>query len=78
MAKINQGTWSASAMILLSASATAITVTRGLLVGAGGTATVVDADGNTCTNIPLQTGYNPLQIQKLTALGTATDVWALY
>lgn len=72
------GTWSASKAVALSAGATTIPTTRGLLVGTGGTATVMDAEGNTCTDIPLQTGYNPLQIQKLTALGTAANVWALY
>jgi len=72
------GTWSAKKIVALSAGATTIPVTRALLVGTAGTATVVDADGNTATDIPLQAGYNPLQIQKLTALGTAANVWALY
>jgi hypothetical protein len=72
------GTWSASKLVLLSASGTTIPTTRGLLVGTAGTATLVDADGNTCTDVPLQVGYNPLQIQKLTTLTTAANVWALY
>lgn len=51
---------------------------RGLLVGTAGTATVVDANGNTCTDIPLQVGYNPIQLQQITALTTAANVWALW
>lgn len=78
MAGKSTGTWSASKIVSLSASASVIPTTRGLLVGTAGTATVTDADGNSVANIPLQAGYNPLQIQKLTALGTASDVWALY
>lgn len=65
-------------MVLLSASATAFPPCRGLLVGTAGTATVRTARGSTCADIPLQAGYNPLQIDKLTALGTAANVWALY
>jgi hypothetical protein len=51
---------------------------RGLLVGTAGTATFIDGDGNTCTNAPLQAGYNPVQIQQITSLGTASDVWAYW
>jgi hypothetical protein len=50
---------------------------RALLVGTAGTATVIDAEGNTSTNIPLQVGYNPIRVSKVT-YGTAADVWALY
>jgi len=50
---------------------------RALLVGTAGTATVVDAEGNTATNIPLQTGYNPIRVSKVT-FGGAADVWALF
>lgn len=50
---------------------------RALLVGTGGTATVIDKDGHTATNIPLVAGYNPIQVRSVT-LGTASDVWALY
>lgn len=64
--------------VALSASASVIPTTRGLLVGTAGTATLRMAAGSTCTDIPLQVGYNPLQIDKLTALGTASNVWALY
>jgi len=53
-------------------------VCRGLLVGTAGTATIVDADGNTCTDIPLQAGYNPIQVRKITSLGTASNIWALW
>lgn len=81
MAGHSTGTWSASKIIgPLSAGASVLVggTCRALLVGTAGTATVLDADGNTCTDIPLQAGYNPIQIQKLTALGTAANVWALY
>lgn len=50
---------------------------RGLLVGAGGTADLVDADGNARSAVPLQTGYNPIAVRKVTALGSATGLWAL-
>ena len=50
---------------------------RALCVGTPGTATLVDRDGNTATNFPLQQGYNPLRVSKVT-FGTAADVWALY
>jgi hypothetical protein len=50
---------------------------RALLVGTAGTATVIDAEGNTATSIPLQAGYNPIRVSKVT-FGTAADVWALY
>jgi len=72
------GTWSAKKIVALSASANTFPVCRGLNVGTGGTATIMDADGNTITDYILSAGYNPVQIQKLTALGTAANVWALY
>ena len=50
---------------------------RSLLVGTAGTATVIDFDGNTLTDIPLQQGYNPLRVRRVT-LGTAANVWALF
>lgn len=55
----------------------AFPVCRALLVGGGGTANIVWADGTTATNIPLQVGYNPLRATKVT-FGTASDVWAIY
>jgi hypothetical protein len=51
--------------------------TRGLLVGVAGTATVIDMTGATLTNIPLQQGYNPLRVRKVT-FGSCSDVWGLY
>lgn len=51
---------------------------RALLVGTPGTATVTDAAGNLCTNIPLQSGYNPIGISAIASGGTADDIWALY
>jgi len=53
-------------------------VCRALLVGTAGTANLVDALGNTCTNVPLQVGYNPIMIKRLSTGGTAADIWALY
>lgn len=58
-------------------SGTPFNTCRCLLVGTAGTATVIDAEGNTSTNIPLQAGYNPLRLTQVT-FGTAADVWALY
>lgn len=74
----NTGTWSAVDVVPLSASATPFPVTRGLLVGTAGTATVTTARGASRANVPLQLGWNPIQITALTALGTASDVWACY
>jgi hypothetical protein len=51
---------------------------RALLVGTAGTATVIDAEGNTATSIPLQQGYNPLSVTRVKAGGTADNIWALY
>ncbi|KRQ99259.1 hypothetical protein [Bradyrhizobium valentinum] len=58
-------------------SAQAFAECRALLVGTAGTATIVDADGDTATDYPLQQGYNPIRATKVT-LGTANNVWALY
>lgn len=51
---------------------------KGLLVGAGGTANLVQQDGTLRENVPLQQGYNPLIVARLMAGGTASDIWALY
>lgn len=53
-------------------------VCRSLLVGTGGTATLVMASGETRTDVPLQVGYNPLRITQVVSLGTAADVWRVY
>ncbi len=50
---------------------------RALCVGTAGTATLIDAEGNTATDYPLQQGYNPIRVTKVT-FGTASDIWALY
>ena len=65
-------------VVKLSASEDTIVTPRALWVGTAGTATMVDENGNTLTNFPLLAGLNPIRITKLTALGTAADVWALY
>lgn len=51
---------------------------RALLVGTAGTATIIDASGQTCTSVPLQAGYNPISVQRVLDTGTASDIWALY
>lgn len=53
-------------------------ITRGLLVGTAGTANLMQPDGTIRTNVPLQQGYNPLQVRQVRTGGTATDIWALY
>ncbi|MHA1525142.1 MAG: spike base protein, RCAP_Rcc01079 family [Alphaproteobacteria bacterium] len=53
-------------------------VCRALLVGTPGTANMVDAAGNTLTNVPLQQGYNLLRVARIKTGGTAGDIWALY
>lgn len=65
-------------IVALSAGATAFPATRALNVQTAGTADITDADGNAVAGYYLQAGYNPIQITKLTALGTASGVWALY
>ena len=65
-------------IVPLSASATAFSACTALNVGTGGTADITDADGNAISGYILAAGYNPIQITKLTALGTAANVWALY
>lgn len=65
-------------IVKLSQSATPLSpIPRALLCGSGGTFTGKDAMGNTLTDLPLQTGYNPISISVWSA-GAATDVWALY
>lgn len=51
---------------------------RALLVGTAGTANLQDNDGTTTTDVPLQQGYNPLQVRQVRTGGTADDIWALY
>jgi hypothetical protein len=52
--------------------------TRGLLVGTAGTANLMQPNGEIRSNVPLQQGYNPLQVLQVRTGGTATDIWALY
>ncbi|MEM8988673.1 MAG: hypothetical protein AAGC95_18340 [Pseudomonadota bacterium] len=54
-------------------------VCRGLLVGVGGAATIVDATGTERIGVPLQAGYNPLRAARVKATGlSASNIWALY
>lgn len=50
---------------------------RSLLVGTAGTANLVMLDGAELANVPLQQGYNPLQVKRIKLGGTATNIWAL-
>ena len=54
-----------------------IPATRCLMVGSAGTADIVTANGETLLAFPLQDGYNPISVTKVT-LGTAASVYALY
>jgi len=69
----------AGGLVKLTKAATPIATgpTRGLLCGTPGTFTGVDASGRPVTDLPLQQGYNPIQVSIWSA-GTADDVWALY
>ena len=53
-------------------------VPRAFLVGTAGTATLLDVDGTTFTDVPLQAGYNPIRgIKRVMLGGTADDIWPL-
>jgi hypothetical protein len=52
---------------------------RALLVGTAGAANLqLNADDGPLTNVPLQVGYNPLQVTQVRTGGTASDIWAIY
>lgn len=51
---------------------------RALLCGTAGTVNLMDSEGNICTNVPLQAGYNPLSVKQVRTSGSADDIWALY
>lgn len=53
-------------------------VCRALLVGTPGTANIIDASGTARSNVPLQQGFNPIGVQRVTTGGDADDIWALY
>ncbi len=53
-------------------------VARGLLVGTAGTANLMDEFGTVTADVPLQVGYNPLNVKQVRTGGTADDIWALY
>ncbi len=56
-----------------------ISVPRAFLVGTAGTANLIDVDGVTFANVPLQVGYNPIRGIKIVKTGgTADDIWPLY
>lgn len=49
-----------------------------LLVGTAGTANLMQRDGTTRADVPLQVGFNPLQCLQVRTGGTADNIWALY
>lgn len=51
---------------------------RALWVGTEGTANLVDADGNICSDFPLVTGLNPISVRRVATGGSADDIWAIY
>lgn len=51
---------------------------RALLVGIAGTANLMEEDGTIRANVPLQVGYNPLQVLQVRTGGGADNIWALY
>lgn len=52
---------------------------KGLLVGTAGAATIVDGVNATRTLIPLQAGYNRIQVRRVNSTGlTAANIWALF
>lgn len=53
-------------------------VTRGLLCGTAGTVNLKMASNSIVTSVPLQQGYNPLEVIQVRVNGTADDIWALY
>ena len=69
---------SARGMIAVTKSDSTVLNCRGLLVGTAGTANITMLDGNVCTDVPLQAGYNPIAVRHVNTGGTATDIWALY
>jgi hypothetical protein len=53
-------------------------VCRALLCGTPGTVNLTDQFGTATTDVPLQQGYNPLEVIQVNTGGTADDIWALY
>lgn len=53
-------------------------ISQGLIVGTAGSANLVMADGSAADGVPLQAGYNPLQVKRVKTGGTASNIWAGY
>jgi len=53
-------------------------VCRALLVGTAGTANLMQSDGTTRADVPLQQGMNALVCKQVRTGGTAADIWAIY
>lgn len=69
---------SARGMAPVTKSDSTVLNCRGLLVGTAGTGNITTLDGNVCTDVPLQAGYNPIACKHVNTGGTADDIWALY
>lgn len=67
-------------LIKITASDTiGFSICRALLVGTAGAADLIDANGNTCSAVPLQQGYNPISVKRVNLTNlTAANIWALY
>ena len=65
-------------VLLTKASPLPLGPCRALLVGTPGTANLTQPNGTTRDDVPLQAGYNPLEISALRAGGTADNIWGIY
>ncbi len=74
----NLGVAAAAILVTKAASDLPNGVCRALLCGTAGTANLVDSSGNICTSYPLQQGYNPISVVRVSTGGTADNIWALY
>ena len=69
----------AKSYIPVTASDTTVfALSRALLVGTAGAATLVDENGAVRVGVPLQAGYNPISACQVYATGlTAANIWRL-
>ncbi len=52
---------------------------KGLLVGTAGAATIVDGVNGLRASVPLQVGYNRIQVRRVNSTSlTAANIWALF
>jgi hypothetical protein len=62
----------------LAADGSTFDITRAVFADAAGTATVVDAYGNSLAGFPLNKGENRICVKSITSLSGATKVWGAY